>query len=147
MTLRTLMVSVDAVLSGAGFKRAPGLFSAASLPLTCVDNAWCVLVQSDDTGEYRESGDNELRARQTVTISILKQLRPGAQFDSLCDSGDAEELIMAAMVQRAAFPDAFVRWLTTRRSAVPGREYLVIDLAFAIEHDWAFASPSTATPG
>lgn len=138
-TLRGLLTQVDAVLSGTGLKRAPGLFSAGDLPKTLADNSYCMSVQTQDTNLYREGGEESARVLHTLTLSVLKQIRPMAQFQSLLDAGDVEEKLMAAMLKRSNIPYAVVRWVSTQRAATPAREYLLIEAVFELECDWSWS--------
>ena len=138
-TLRGLLTQVDAVLSGTGLKRAPGLFSAGDLPKTLADNSYCMSVQTQDTNLYREGGEESARVLHTLTLSVLKQIRPMAQFQSLLDAGDVEEKLMAAMLKRSNIPYAVVRWVSTQRAATPAREYLLIEAVFQLECDWSWS--------
>ena len=138
-TLRGLLTQVDAVLSGTGLKRAPGLFSAGDLPKTLADNSYCMSVQTQDTNLYREGGEESARVLHTLTLSVLKQIKPMAQFQSLLDAGDVEEKLMAAMLKRSNLPYAVVRWVSTQRAATPAREYLLIEAVFTLECDWSWS--------
>lgn len=138
-TLRGLLTQVDAVLSASGLKRAPGLFSASDVPKTLVDNSYCMLVQSQNTGLYREGGEDSARVMHSITLSILKQVRPMAQFESLLSAGDIEEKIMAVMLRRSNLPNAVVKWVSTQRVPTSSREYLVLDLLFTLGCDWTWS--------
>lgn len=138
-TLRGLLTQVDSVLSGTGLKRAPGLFTANDLPKTLADNSFCIGIQSADTNLYREGGEESARVVHTLTLSVLKQIRPMAQFQSLLDAGDIEERLMAAMLKRSNLPYAVVKWVSTQRTASPAREYLLIESIFTLECDWSWS--------
>lgn len=139
LTLRGLLTQVDAVLSGTGLKRSPSLFSANDLPKTLVDNAFCIGIQSDDTQLYREGGEESARVIHQLTLSVLKQIKPMAQFQSLLDAGDVEERMMAAMLRRSNLPYAVVKWVSTRRTPTPSREYLLIESVYSLECDWSWS--------
>jgi len=138
-TLRGLLTQVDAVLSGTGLKRAPGLFSANDLPKTLADNSYCMSVQTQDTQLYREGGEESARVLHTLTLSVLKQIKPMAQFQSLLDAGDVEERMMAAMLRRSNIPYAVVKWVSTQRTPTPAREYLLLEAVFTLECDWSWS--------
>jgi len=138
-TLRGLLTQVDAVLSGTGLKRSPSLFSANDLPKTLVDNAYCIGIQSADTQLYREGGEESARVIHQLTLSVLKQIKPMAQFQSLLDAGDVEERMMAAMLRRANLPYAVVKWISTQRTPTPSREYLLIESVYSLECDWSWS--------
>ena len=138
-TLRGLLTQVDAVLSGTGLKRAPGLFSAGDLPKTLADNSYCMSVQTQDTQLYREGGEESARVLHTLTLSVLKQIKPMAQFQSLLDAGDVEERMMAAMLRRSNIPYAVVKWVSTQRTPTPAREYLLLEAVFTLECDWSWS--------
>ena len=99
-TLRSLLTQVDAVLCGTGLKRSPALFSAGDLPKSLVDNSYCMAIQSADTQLYREGGEDSARVVHQLTLSVLKQIRPMAQFESLLAAGDIEEKIMALSAKK-----------------------------------------------
>ena len=139
LTLRGLLTQVDAVLSGTGLKRSPSLFSANDLPKTLVDNAYCIGIQSADTQLYREGGEESARVIHQLTLSVLKQVKPMAQFQSLLDAGDVEERMMAAMLRRSNFPYAVVKWVSTQRTPTPSREYLLIESIYSLECDWSWS--------
>ena len=139
LTLRGLLTQVDSVLSGTGLKRAPGLFTANDLPKTLADNSFCIGIQSADTNLYREGGEESARVVHTLTLSVLKQIRPMAQFQSLLDAGDIEERMMAVMLKRSNLPYAVVKWVSTQRTASPAREYLLIESIFTLECDWSWS--------
>lgn len=138
-TLRGLLTQVDGVLSGTGLKRSPSLFSANDLPKTLVDNAYCMAIQSADTQLYREGGEESARVIHQLTLSVLKQIKPMAQFQSLLDAGDVEERSMAAMLKRSNLPYAVVKWVSTQRTPTPSREYLLIEAVFSLECDWSWS--------
>lgn len=139
LTLRSLLTQVDSVLSGTGLKRSPSLFSANDLPKTLVDNAYCLGIQSADTQLYREGGEESARVIHQLTLSVLKQIKPMAQFQSLLDAGDVEERMMAAMLRRANLPYAVVKWISTQRTPTPSREYLLIESVYSLECDWSWS--------
>ena len=139
-TIRATLTAIASVLTVTGLKQSPSLFTPQAIPLTCVDSAYCVDMQTADTGLYREGGDEEARVVHAVTISVLKQIRPSAQFASLCDAGDVEEAVMAAMLRRSNFPYGRVKYLRTSRTPTPSREYLVLAIQFELETDWSWAT-------
>ena len=134
-----MLTQVDSVLSGTGLKRSPGLFTANDLPKTLADNSYCMSIQSADTNLYREGGEESARVVHTLTLSVLKQIKPMAQFQSLLDAGDIEERMMAAMLKRSNLPYAVVKWVGTQRTASPAREYLLIESIFTLECDWSWS--------
>jgi len=138
-TLRSLLTQVDAVLCGTGLKRAPGLFSANDLPKTLADNSYCMGIQTQDTNLYREGGEESARVLHTLTLSVLKQIKPMAQFQSLLDAGDIEERMMAAMLRRSNFPYAVVKWVSTQRTPTPAREHLLLESVYIFECDWSWS--------
>ena len=138
-TLRGLLTQVDAVLSGTGLRRSPSLFSANDLPKTLVDNAYCMAIQSADTQLFREGGEDSARVLHTLTLSVLKQIKPMAQFESLLAAGDIEERLMSVMLRRSNLPYAVVKWLGTQRTPTASREMLVLDLTFQLECDWTYS--------
>jgi len=138
-TLRSLLTQVDSVLCGTGLKRSPALFSAGDLPKSLVDNSYCMAIQSADTQLYREGGEDSARVVHELKLSVLKQIRPMAQFESLLAAGDIEERIMAVMLRRSNLPYAVVKWLNTQRTPTPSREYLVLDVTFTLECDWSWS--------
>jgi hypothetical protein len=138
-TLRALLTQVDSVLSGTGLKRSPALFSAGDLPKSLVDNSYCMAIQSADTQLYREGGEESARVIHQLTLSVLKQIKPMAQFQSLLDAGDVEERLMAAMLKRSHLPYAVVKWISTQRTPTPSREYLLIEAVFTLECDWSWS--------
>jgi hypothetical protein len=127
------------VLSGTGLKRAPGLFTANDIPKTLADNSYCIGIQSQDANLYREGGEESARVVHTLTLSVLKQIRPMAQFQSLLDAGDVEEQLMAAMLRRSNLPHAVVKWVSTQRTPTPAREYLLLESVFTLECDWSWS--------
>ena len=139
LTLRGLLTQVDSVLSGTGLKRSPSLFSANDLPKTLVDNSYCLGIQSADTQLYREGGEESARVVHQLTLSVLKQIKPMAQFQSLLDAGDVEERMMAAMLKRSNLPYAVVKWISTQRTPTPSREYLLIESIYSLECDWSWS--------
>lgn len=139
LTLRGLLTQVDGILSGTGLKRAAALFSANDLPKTSVDNSYCIGIQSQDTNLYREGGEESARVIHTLTLSVLKQVRPMAQFQTLLEAGDIEEKLMAAMLRRSNLPNSVVKWVSTQRTASPTREYLLIETVFTLECDWSWS--------
>lgn len=138
-TLRGLLTTVDAVLSATGLKRAPGLFSAGDLPKSLADNSYCMAIGSADTNLYREGGEDSARVIHTLILSVLKQIKPMAQFESLLAAGDIEERIMAAMLRRSHIPYAVVKWVSTQRTPTTAREYLVLEVTFTLECDWSWS--------
>jgi hypothetical protein len=138
-TLRGLLTQVDAVLSGTGLKRSPSLFSANDLPKTLVDNSYCMAIQSADTQLYREGGEESARVIHQLTLSVLKQIKPMAQFQSLLDAGDVEERMMASMLRRSNLPYAVVKWVSTQRTPTPSREYLLLESIYSLECDWSWS--------
>ena len=139
LTLRGLLTQVDSVLSSTGLKRSPSLFSANDLPKTLVDNSYCLGIQSADTQLYREGGEESARVIHQLTLSVLKQIKPMAQFQSLLDAGDVEERMMAAMLKRSNLPYAVVKWISTQRTPTPSREYLLIESIYSLECDWSWS--------
>ena len=139
LTLRGLLTQVDSVLSSTGLKRSPSLFSANDLPKTLVDNSYCLGIQSADTQLYREGGEESARVIHQLTLSVLKQIKPMAQFQSLLDAGDVEERMMAAMLKRSNLPYAVVKWISTQRTPTPSREYLLIESVYSLECDWSWS--------
>lgn len=139
LTLRGLLTQVDGVLSATGLKRAPGLFTANDLPKTLADNSFCIGIQSADTNLYREGGEDNARVIHQLTLSVLKQIRPMAQFQSLLDAGDIEERMMAAMLRRSNFPYAVVKWVSTQRTPTPAREYLLLESMYTLECSWSWS--------
>ena len=139
LTLRGLLTQVDSVLSSTGLKRSPSLFSANDLPKTLVDNSYCLGIQSADTQLYREGGEESARVVHQLTLSVLKQIKPMAQFQSLLDAGDVEERMMAAMLKRSNLPYAVVKWISTQRTPTPSREYLLIESVYSLECDWSWS--------
>lgn len=138
-TLRGLLTRVDGVLSSTGLKRSPGLFTAGDLPKTLADNSFCMNIQTQDTNLYREGGEDSARVLHTLTLSVLKQIKPMAQFESLLAAGDIEEKLMAAMLRRSNIPYAVVKWVSTQRTPTSSREYLVLDVVFTLECDWSWS--------
>jgi hypothetical protein len=96
-------------------------------------------IQSADTQLYREGGEESARVIHQLTLSVLKQVKPMAQFQSLLDAGDVEERLMAAMLKRSNLPYAVVKWLSTQRTPTPSREYLLIEAVFSLECDWSWS--------
>jgi hypothetical protein len=96
-------------------------------------------VQSADTQLYREGGEDSARVVHELKLSVLKQIRPMAQFESLLAAGDIEERIMAVMLRRSNIPYAVGKWLGTQRTPTPSREYMVLDLTFTLECDWSWS--------
>ena len=141
-TLRSLLTQVDAVLCGTGLKRSPALFSAGDLPKSLVDNSYCMAIQSADTQLYREGGEDSARVVHELKLSVLKQIRPMAQFESLLAAGDIEERIMAVMLRRSNLPYAVVKWLNTQRTPTPSREYMILEVTFTLECDWSWSGLS-----
>lgn len=139
LTIRELLTQVDRVLVNAGLKRSPALFSVNDQPKTLVDNAFALDLQTSDTQLFREGGEESARVVHQLTVSVLKQVRPMAQFDSLCAAGDVEERVMAAMLKRSNLPYVVVRWTQTQRTPSDSREYLVLAMTFALEHDWSWS--------
>lgn len=139
LTIRELLTQVDRVLVNAGLKRSPALFSVNDQPKTMVDNAFALDLQTSDTQLFREGGEESARVVHQLTVSVLKQVRPMAQFDSLCAAGDVEERVMAAMLKRSNLPYVVVRWTQTQRTPSDSREYLVLAMTFALEHDWSWS--------
>lgn len=139
LTLRGLLTQVDAVLSGTGLKRSPSLFSANDLPKTLVDNSYCIGIQTQDTNLYREGGEESARVIHQLTLSVLKQIKPMAQFESLLAAGDIEEKIMAVMLRRSNLPYAVVKWISTQRTPTPSREYLLLESIYSLECDWSWS--------
>lgn len=139
LTIRELLTQIDRVLVNTGLKRSPALFSINDQPKTLVDNAFTLDVQTVDSRLFREGGEESARVIHTVTVSILKQLRPMAQFDSLCAAGDIEERVMAALLKRSNLPFVVVRWTQTQRTPAESREYLVLAMQFELEHDWSWS--------
>jgi hypothetical protein len=109
------------------------------LPKSLVDNSYCMAIQSADTQLYREGGEDSARVVHELKLSVLKQIRPMAQFESLLAAGDIEEKIMAVMLRRSNLPYAVVKWLGTQRTPTPSREYMVLDLTFTLECDWSWS--------
>lgn len=138
-TLRNLLTQIDSVLVGTGLKRSPALFSANDIPKSLVDNSYCMMIQSIDTNMYREGGEDSARVAHTLTLSVLKQIRPMAQFESLLAAGDIEERMMAVMLKRANLPYAVVKWVGTQRTPTPSREYMMLDVTFNLECDWSWS--------
>lgn len=138
LTIRELLTQVDRVLVNAGLKRSPALFSVNDQPKTLVDNAFALDLQTVDSQLFREGGEESARVVHTLTVSILKQIRPMAQFDSLCAAGDIEERVMACLLKRSNLPFVVVRWLQTARTPSESREYLVLGMQFSLEHDWSW---------
>lgn len=138
-TLRGLLTKVDAVLSATGLKRSPGLFTAGDLPKSLADNSYCMAIQTLDTNLYREGGEDSARVLHTLTLSVLKQIKPMAQFESLLAAGDIEEKMMAAMLRRSNIPYAVVKWVSTQRTPTAAREYLILDVIFTLECDWSWS--------
>ena len=139
LTIRELLTQVDRVLVNAGLKRSPALFSVNDQPKTLVDNAFALDLQTSDTQLFREGGEESARVVHQLTVSVLKQVRPMAQFDSLCAAGDVEERVMAAMLKRSNLPYVVVRWTQTQRTPSDSREYLVLAMTFVLEHDWSWS--------
>lgn len=139
LTIRELLTQVDRVLVNAGLKRSPALFSVNDQPKTLVDNAFALDLQTSDTQLFREGGEESARVVHQLTVSVLKQVRPMAQFESLCAAGDVEERVMAAMLKRSNLPYVVVRWTQTQRTPSDSREYLVLAMTFALEHDWSWS--------
>jgi hypothetical protein len=139
LTIRELLTQVDRVLVNTGLKRSPALFSVNDQPKTLVDNAFALDLQTSDTQLFREGGEESARVTHQLTVSVLKQVRPMAQFDSLCAAGDIEERVMAAMLKRSNLPFVVVRWTQTQRTPSDSREYLVLAMTFALEHDWSWS--------
>jgi hypothetical protein len=96
-------------------------------------------IQSADTQLYREGGEDSARVIHQLTWSVLKQIRPMAQFESLLAAGDIEERIMAVMLRRSNLPFAVVKWLDTRRTPTASREYLILETTFTLECDWSWS--------
>jgi len=141
-TLRQVLESVDSALASQPLKRSAMLFTAQNLPKTFVDCAYCLQVQTKNTGKYREGGEQTQRSLQTITVSLLKQISPMNQFDSLLKLTDIEQGIMAAMCMRSNFPFGVVHHIDTVRTLLPTREYMVVDLHFSLEHAQFFGELS-----
>lgn len=139
LSKRDVLSQVDSILVGSGLVRSPSLFNASALPLTLVNRSFCVSMQTRNTGAYREGSEESARVQQELTLSVLFQVKPKDQFSSLLDAGDAEEKLMTVMMDRSNFPYAVVSYVDTRTTPTPTREYLVVDVRFTIEHDWAWA--------
>jgi hypothetical protein len=125
-------------MEAAGFKLSPSIFTVGATPKTILDLAFCIDIQTEDTGKYRNGGDEMARVSHTLTIRFAKKLLPLDQFKSQLEAMDSEEVIMAKLMERANFPDCRILYKNTKRVVTSSREYLVVEMIFDCEHDWSW---------
>jgi len=137
--VRVLLSKVDATLAKSGLIRSPVLFSAAAQPKSCVDNHYCIMLQSRNANTFREGWEETMRLEHTLTVSVIKVIKPMGQFESLLAATDIEGRLIAAMMVRRNLPDVVVHYVATRRVLTPSREHMVLDIDFSMTGDFQWA--------
>lgn len=142
LTLRTMMTEVTNVITTAGLRLSPSMFSAGATPKNLVDLSYVVSLQSKDTGKYRNGGNEILRMEHLLTVTVAKFIKPLDQFSSQLDAFDIQENVIKALSQSDAFAYARVDWVSTTPVVTPSREHLIINMVFRIEMDWSWSNGS-----
>ena len=140
ISLRTFINQAKIIIESAGLRLSPSIFTIQATPKTIIDLAFCIDIQTQDTGKYRCGGDDRVRVSHSLTIRFAKKLKPLDQFSSQLDALDNEEIIIGKMISRTNMPDARVLWKSTKRAVTTSREYLIVEILFDVEHDWSFIS-------
>lgn len=133
-TLRMWLEAVRDTGIAAGFKLSPAPFAVSRMPRTLEDLAFCIDVQSENTGEYRDD-DYLVRARHTLTFRVAKKVKPLDQFDSLLGAADIEAALNDKMLPRSALPDSVVTWKGTTRTLTASGEHLIVELRYHCDVD------------
>jgi len=141
MTMRTMLTEVTNVLSGAGLRLSPSLFTVNATPKNLVDLSYVINLASRDTGKYRNGGSacEVLRMEHSLTVTVAKFIKPLDQFSSQLDAFEIQERVITALSQANAFAYARVDWVSTRSTPTPTREHLIMEMVFTIEMDWSWA--------
>ena len=139
MNLRTFMVEITNVIATTGLTLSPSMFSATSTPRGLTDRSYVVNLRSRDTAKYRNGGDSIMRMEHVLTVQVAKKIKPHDQFASQLESMDIQESLIAALQKSGALTYARVDWVSTRSPVSPSREWIIIEMAFKVEHDWTWA--------
>jgi hypothetical protein len=140
LTLRNFIMQVKSCIESSGLKLSPSIFSIQTTPLTILADSFCLDIQTADTGKYRNGYQETARVNNRLTVRVAKKLKPLDQFESQLAYLEAEEKVMAKMMERSNFPDILVTYRETRRQLTSSREYMIIEILFDCELDWSWAS-------
>lgn len=134
---KTLVASITNALDAVpGLVAGPVPFDATALPNTLtqagVHAAYTIAIQTNDTGLERQAA--LMRVEHIVTISLMARVKMQGQWkETLGNTLDVEQDIIAASLTVRNFPKYDVRYLGTARALTPNREYILHELSWSFE--------------
>ncbi len=133
--LRTWLVNMTNLIASAGFTLSKSPWWAKAVPKTLVDLSFSIDLQSANTLKFRDD-DFLVYARHTLIVTIAKQMKPLAQFDSILEAADIEANLHEKIMPRRAMANTVITWLSTRRILTPSREHMLLYVTYRCDVDF-----------
>lgn len=117
---------------------SPQIIDAKTVPQTNLDKRFSLDLQTKNSGKYRDR--IAIRMEHQLRVSFLKRMNMNRQHDSYKEALDSEELVIKALMDRSENPELSVKYTQTRRNLLATREYLLVEITFAVSGDLPITS-------
>lgn len=117
---------------------SPQVVDARMQPQSNLDLKFSLDLQSRNTNQYRDR--THVRIEHTLRVGFLKRMNPNRQHETYLDALTIEEQVCRALMVQADNPTLTIYYDQTRRSLLPSREYLLVEVSFRVTGDLSITS-------
>jgi hypothetical protein len=133
--LDALGLAAESVVDG--LRRSPKLLDPKTSPSTRLHKAYSIHPDTTNTGKYRDHRSQLMRLAIALTVRVAWRLNPKDEAATQRAALDDEDRLVRALQvdARDPLPSCRIKYVSTRRSINPAREWLFADVLFNVEFD------------